>query len=146
MLYCRRFLSEGSVGLRVLSLPASACVCVCVCVRAITHHPFKVASPNLDQRCKIDWWIPNALEAIDFDFQGQFWLKISPHFDLARNITHHPFKLGSSNLDHRHRSLMFGDDWPLKSHNFIMPGFTTRVNTQPPEKAHHRHDYLDCFT
>ena len=41
-----------------------ACVCLCVCpsvcinhqlVRAITHHPFKLGSPNLDQRCKRPW-------------------------------------------------------------------------------------------
>ena len=46
----------------------NACVCVCVCpcvcvslcvkhllVRAITLDPFKLGSPNLDQRCKIPW-------------------------------------------------------------------------------------------
>ena len=37
-------------------LRLSVCVSVCVCinhvlVRAITHHPFKLGSPNLDQRC-----------------------------------------------------------------------------------------------
>ena len=37
-------------------------VCVCVClsvnhqlVRAVTHQPFKLESPNLDQRCKRPW-------------------------------------------------------------------------------------------
>ena len=58
------FLPEASFGLRVLSLPASVCLCVrpsvCVCgkhllVRAITHHPFKLGSPNLDNRCKRPW-------------------------------------------------------------------------------------------
>ena len=44
-------LPEASFGLRVLSLPASVCVCVRPCVnhelvRAITHHPFKLGSPN----------------------------------------------------------------------------------------------------
>ena len=35
-----------------------ACVCLCVCpsvikvLHAITHHPFKIRSPNLEQRCK----------------------------------------------------------------------------------------------
>ena len=40
-----------------------ACVCgsVCVCinhelVRTITHRPFKLGSPNLDQRCKTPWF------------------------------------------------------------------------------------------
>ena len=58
------FLPEASFGLRVLSLPASVCVSVClsvgVCgnhllVRAITHHPFQLGSPNLDHRCKRPW-------------------------------------------------------------------------------------------
>ena len=54
------FLPEASFGLRVLSLPASVCVCVCVCgnhllVRAITCHPFKLESPNLDQKSKTPW-------------------------------------------------------------------------------------------
>ena len=53
-----------SFSLRVLSLPASVCLCVrpSVCVfgkhllvRAITHHPFKLGSPNLDHRCKRPW-------------------------------------------------------------------------------------------
>ena len=51
---------EASFGLRVLSLPASVCVCLCVSpcvnhllVRARTRDPFKLGSPNLDQRCKI---------------------------------------------------------------------------------------------
>ena len=41
-------------------LHLSVCPSVCVCgnhllVRAITHHPFKVGSPNLDHRCKRPW-------------------------------------------------------------------------------------------
>ena len=31
------------------------CVPVCVCVRTITHHPFKLGSPNLYWRCKTTW-------------------------------------------------------------------------------------------
>ena len=44
----------------------------------ITHQPFKLGSPNLDQRCKIHWlrfllfWL-----AIDLDLQGQIWLNKS---------------------------------------------------------------------
>ena len=47
-------------------------------VRTITHYPYKLGSPNLDQRCKIAWlrsllfWM-----AIDLDLQGQIWLKKS---------------------------------------------------------------------
>ena len=48
-------------GIVVACVCLSACVSVrpsvCVCgnhvlVRAITHHPFKLGSPNLDRRCK----------------------------------------------------------------------------------------------
>ena len=56
-----------------------ACVCgsVCVCinhelVRTITHRPFKLGSPNLDQRCKTPWFGSLLfLGMIDLDFQGQ---------------------------------------------------------------------------
>ena len=50
-------------------------------VRAITHHPFMLGPPNLDQRCKIPWlrtllfWGAN-----DLDLQGQIWLKKSINF------------------------------------------------------------------
>ena len=49
-------ITRGPFGLRVLSLPVSVCVCVClsVCqlllVRTITRHPFKLGSPNLNQK------------------------------------------------------------------------------------------------
>ena len=113
-------LPEASFGLRVLSSPASVCVSVCVCVnhllvRAITWDPFKLGSPNLDQRCKRPW-LRSLLfwGAIDLDLQGQIYLQSQnlPHFELVRTITHHPFKLGSPNLDQRWkiawwRSLLF---------------------------------------
>ena len=58
--YIQRFLvllPEDNCGLRVLSLPASVCVSVRPCVnhelvRAMTHHPSKLGSTNLDHRCK----------------------------------------------------------------------------------------------
>ena len=65
-------LPEASFGLRVLSLPLSVRLSVTKFVRAITHHPFKLGSPNLDQRCKTPWfrsllfWGP-----INLDLQGQ---------------------------------------------------------------------------
>ena len=55
------------------------CVCVSVClcvnhllVRAITWDPFKLGSPNLDQRCKRPW-LKSLLFCglIDLDLQGQ---------------------------------------------------------------------------
>ena len=55
----------------------SVCVSVCVCgnhmlVRAITHHPFELGSPNLDHRCKRPW-LRSLLfwGVIDLDLLGQ---------------------------------------------------------------------------
>ena len=70
-------LPEASFGLRVLSLPPSVCLCVCVCgnhllVRAITCRPFKLESPNLDQKSKTPW-LRSLLfwGLIDLELQGQ---------------------------------------------------------------------------
>ena len=107
------FLPEASFGLRVLSSPASVglCVrvCVCVCinhelVRTITHRPFKLGSPNLDQRCKTPWFRSLLfLWMLDLDLQGQYQLEsqILPHFELVHTITHQPFQLESPNFDRK---------------------------------------------
>ena len=58
-------------------LPPSVCLCVCVCVnhllvRAITCRPFKLESPNLDQKSKTPW-LRSLLfwGLIDLELQGQ---------------------------------------------------------------------------
>ena len=74
---------------------ACVCVCVCVCVclsvnhqllRAVTHQPFKLGSPNLDQRCKRPW-LRSLLfcGVIDGDLPGQIELESQnlPHFWLV---------------------------------------------------------------
>ena len=87
-----------------------ACVCPCVrpsvrtsvtnFVRAITHHPFKLGSPNLVQRCKRPnlvqrckrpWLRSLFCETIDLDLQGQIELQSQnlPHVELVHAITHH---------------------------------------------------------
>ena len=86
------FLPEASFGLRVLSLPACVCVSVCVrvsvnheLVRAIIHQPFKLGSPNLDQRYKRPWLRPLSFcGVIDGDLEGQIELESQnlPHLDL----------------------------------------------------------------
>ena len=44
-------------------------------VCTITHHLFKLGSPNLDKGCKIAWLITLlVLGAIELDLQGQTWL------------------------------------------------------------------------
>ena len=104
------FLPKASIGLRVLSLPASVRPSVTKFVRAITHHPFKLGSPNLDHRCKRPW-LRSLLflggggggGVIDLDLQGLIKLQSQtlPHFELVCAITHHPFKPGPPNLDQR---------------------------------------------
>ena len=90
-----------------------ACVCVCVCVRvsvnhefvrAITHQPFKLWSPNVDQRCKRPWL--RALlfcGMIDRYLKGQIELQSQnlPHFELVHAITHHQLKLQFPNLEQK---------------------------------------------
>ena len=85
----------------------SGIVVTCVCpsvtkfVRAITHYPFKLGSPNLDQRCKRPW-LRSLLFCgmIDCDLQGQIELQSQnlPHFELVHAITHHQLKLQFPNL------------------------------------------------
>ena len=46
-------------------------------VRTITSYPFKLGSPNLDQRWKIAWWRSLLFwVAIDLDLQGKIWFKL----------------------------------------------------------------------
>ena len=88
-------------------LRLSVCPFVRVCgnhllVRTITHHPFKLGSPNLDHRCKRPW-LRSLLfcRAIDLDLQGQIELQSQnlPHFELLRPISHHRLKVGFPDLD-----------------------------------------------
>ena len=90
-------------------LRLSVCVCVRPCVnyelvRAITHHPFQLGSPNLDQRCKRPW-LRSLLFCgmIDHDLQGQIELQSQnlPHFELVHTITHHQLKLQFPNLEQK---------------------------------------------
>ena len=83
-----------------------ACVCVCLSVnhqlvRAITHQPFKLESPNLDQRWKRPW-LRSLLfcGTIDLELQGQIELKSQnlPHFELVRAKSHHQLKSVFPNL------------------------------------------------
>ena len=88
----------------------SVCLCVHVClyqsglVRTITHHSFRLESPNFIQRCKRPWLRCLLIFGmINLDLQGEIELKsqILPHFQLVRPITHPPFKIKSPNLDQK---------------------------------------------
>ena len=77
--YPRPVLAFGYCHRLRLCVCVSVCVCVCVSpcvnhllVRAITRDPFKLGSPNLDQRCKRPWLRSLLfLGVIDLDLQGQ---------------------------------------------------------------------------
>ena len=139
--YPRPVLSFGYC--RCLRLCVCVCVSVCLCgnhllVRAITRDTFELGSPNLNQRCKRPWFRSLLFcGLIDLDLQGQIELESPnlPRFELARTITHRPFKLGSPNLDQRCkilwlRSLLFcgaidldlqGQTWLKKSNFQVSP-------------------------
>ena len=103
--YPRPVLAFGYCQRLRLCVCVSVCVSLCVnhlLVRAITRDPFKLGSPNSDQRCKRPWlrsllffWV------IGHDLYGQIKLQSQnlPHFELVRAITPHPFGLGPLNLD-----------------------------------------------
>ena len=83
-----------------------ACVCVCVGQsRASTNQPFKLESPNLDQRCKRPWlrsllfWVRLTL-----NFKVKLNLKIQnlPHFQLVHAISHHQLKSVFPNFDQKY--------------------------------------------
>ena len=120
--YPRPVLAIGYCRCLRLSVCVSVRPSVCVCgkhllVRAITQHPFKLGSPNLDNRCKRPW-LRSLLfwGVIDLDLQGQIELQSQnlPHFELVHAITHHQLKLQFSNLEH------FGLDWNWSSIQFLI--------------------------
>ena len=111
-----------------------ACVCPSVSpsvtkfVRAISHYPFKLGSPNLDQRCKRPW-LRSLLfcGTIDLDLQGQIELQSQnlPHFELVHAITHHQLKFQFPNLEQkcilalfRSLSILIEIDWNWSSIQF----------------------------
>ena len=112
------FFTRGQYGHRVLSLPASVCPSVCQSL-ACPHDNLRLVQAritSLNHRCKRPW-LRSLLfwGVIDLYLQGQIYLQSQnlPSFELARAITHHPFKLGLLNLDQRCKipclsSLFFG--------------------------------------
>ena len=70
----------GLSGIVITCVCLSVCVCVCDThkfVRAITHHSFKLGSPNLDGRWKYFGEDPCCFcGTIGVDTQGQIQLRI----------------------------------------------------------------------
>ena len=73
--YPRPVLAFGYCRWLRLCVCVSLCLCVCInhgLVHTITHHSFKLESPNLEQRCKRPWLRSlRVLGVIDLDLQGQ---------------------------------------------------------------------------
>ena len=132
ILEVRDFLPEGSFGLRVLSL----CVCQSVCVSVnhelvctITHQPFKLGSPNLDQRCK-RLWLRSLLfcGAIDRAFKVKLNLKVKIYPILSMWVClpdkSPPVEISISKFEPKmYLSIVnvpidFGIDWPWSSFSF----------------------------
>ena len=102
--------------------PGIVVACICLCVRvsvitefvcAITRHPFKLGSPNLDHTHKIPWFRSLLFcGVIDLDIQGQIERKTKIYPILRLSVlTHHPFKPGPPNLEQRCKipwSILFG--------------------------------------
>ena len=163
----------------VLAFGYCRCLRVCVClsvnhqlVPAITHQPFKLESPNLDQRCKRPWLRSRLFfGTIDLELQGQIELKSQnlPHVELVRAISHHQLKSIFPNLGQKcilallRSLLIFGLDWPwcsvsfLIPNLFILPKFASHYSFAPvciysvrpsPVSAAHStwyHTYTDSF-
>ena len=171
---------------RCLRLCVCVCVCVrvSVCVnyllvRAITRDAFKLGSPIWINYSKDLGWGPYCVVLFCFCFFVVFFffffflggggqltmtskvkfnlkVRIYPYFEIVRTITHHPFKLGSPNLNQRCkiarlRSLLFGWQltltfkvkFDLKSRIFWSHHHWKYITTiWPPES----HEYIDCCT
>ena len=95
-------------GIVIACVCGSVCPCVCVCVYQSlacphdTHRPFKLGSPNLDQRCKTPWFRSLFLGGwstlifkVKFNLKVKFYLILS--LFTVHTITHQPFKLESPN-------------------------------------------------
>ena len=110
-----------------------ACVCLCVLVRpcvnhelvrAITHHPFKLGSPNLDHRCKRpivlggDWPWPSRSNLSSKSKFTPFWA--CPCHNSPRNevvISKFGTKMHLSTIQ---ITTNFGLDWNWSSIKFLI--------------------------
>ena len=113
------------------------CVCVCVSVnhelvRAITHQPFKLESPNLDQRCERLWLRSLLLfGAIDLELQGQIELEsqnlLHPFWACLRDNSP-PIEISISKFWPKIHlnTIDFGLDWPWCSVWFFISNLTSR--------------------
>ena len=95
-------------------------------VRTITYHPFKLGSPNLDQRCKKPWFrFPLLWGLIDLDHHGQANLTWKLQFTTFW-VCPCDFPKISKDGPKVHHSIVkipinFGrDHWPWSSTSFLI--------------------------
>ena len=142
------FLPEASSGLRVLSLPASVRQSVrqsvspsvrpsvTKFVRAITHYPFKLGSPNLAHRCKrslLFWgWLTLTFK-VQFYFKVTIYPSLSlwvcPHYKSPRIVVRIS-KIGpQTHLSIVKVPIDFGIDWSSASVSFSISNllFSTKL-------------------
>ena len=166
------FLSETNFGLRVLSLSVSGCVCVCVCVYQSLACPLDNSGPVQARITKFGPKMRNTLvEVPGFFFFFSFLLLLFfvlflfvfsfavwnlnlqslnlPHFEFVPNITHHPYKLGSPNLNQMCKihwlisllfwwqlTLTFKVKFELKSPIFWLHHYWKYITTIKPPESH----------
>ena len=109
------------------------CVCPCVCVnhllaRRITRDPFKLGSPNLDQRCKRPWlrsllfwgWPSRSNLTSKSEFTP-FWAcpdHYSPHILFRISKFGHQMHFSTVKIP-----VNLGLGWPWTSPSFLIPRF-----------------------
>ena len=110
--FLNEFLPEASFGLWVLSSPVSVCVSVCVC-ESVCQSLACLRDNLVPVQARIAKFGPTmqkTLVKVPIVLGGNIlWPSRSnltsksefTQFELVRTITHHPFKLGSLNLDQR---------------------------------------------
>ena len=125
----------------------SVCVCVCVCVsfnhkfvRVITCHPFKLESPNLDQKCKTPWIRPYCFGgSLTLTFKFKLNLKVKIYSilslwicpcDKSIQVEVRLSKFGPK----MHPSTVkvpidFGIDWPWSSVSFLISNLLFSTST-----------------
>ena len=94
--YSRAFIPKANFGHLVLLLPASVYVHLYVShllVHAMTHHPFKLGSPNLDKRCKRPCLTSLLFCGVIDQDQIELRSQNLPYFRLVHTLTPHHLKV-----------------------------------------------------
>ena len=109
---CNHGAAGGISECRLSSCSSCNRLCLWVCVSVYVyqsracphdnHHPFKLWSQHLDQRCKTPWLRSLLFWGMINTWPSRSnltWKSNFTYFELVCTITPQPFKLGSPNLD-----------------------------------------------